>query len=369
MPISLLDAASGTGLDAFLGLPAEVYRGDSNYNAPTRKDVLASLFRPDFAGLQRAWVAVEDGKPQARIVARRSPALRDGTGLPYGMLGFFEALPEVPPADVGRLFTESIRWLRETGAGEILGPMDGDTWHKHRLSVGPWDDPPFLLEPYNPRYYPQLWESHGFEVLETYASKRVEPELVAAHLEPKRQAALAKGYRLRRIEPRRFQDELRRIYAMSRTLFARNFLYTDIPEEEFLALYAGAKNLIDPDLVLIAEAPSGEDAGFLFAFPDRFRAVAAMRGRRDPLALVRFLLHRGERHEMDAVNVKTIGVMPAHRKSGLGAALMGEGHRVALEKGYRKANHCLYREGNPSGEMDGGTGRVMRRYRLYRLGA
>lgn len=361
MPPTLLDAASGSGLDAFLSLPAEVYRGDPGYNAPARKDVLASLFRPDFAGLQKAWVLVDGGRPRARIVARRSPALRDGTGLPYGLLGFFEALPE---AEVGTLFDEAVRWLREAGAGEVLGPMDGDTWHKHRLSVGPWDDPPFLLEPYNPRHYPDLWESYGFEVLETYASKRVEPELVAAHLDPKRQAALAAGYRLRRIDPRRFRDELRRIYAMSRTIFARNFLYTDIPEEEFLALYAGARNLIDPDLVLIAEAPSGEDAGFLFAFPDRFRAVAAMRGRRDPLALVRFLLHR---HEVDAVNFKTIGVMPAHRKTGLGAALMGEGHRVALEKSYRAANHCLYREGNPSGEMDGGTGRVMRRYCLYRL--
>jgi GNAT superfamily N-acetyltransferase len=361
--ITLLDAASGSGLDLFLGLPAEVYRGDPGYNASTRKDILAGLFRPDFAGLQRGWVAVQAGRPLARIVARRSPALRDANGLPYGMLGFFEALPGV---EVGELFETAVRWLKDGGAGEILGPMDGDTWHRHRLSVGPWDDPPFLLEPYNPRYYPSLWESQGFEVLETYASKRVESALVAEHLEPKRRAALAAGYRLRRIEPRRLRDELRRIYAMSRTIFARNFLYTDIPEEEFLALYAGARNLIDPDLVLIAEAPSGEDAGFLFAFPDRFRAVAAMRGRRDPLALIRFLLHRGE---VDAVNFKTIGVMPAHRKTGLGAALMGQGHRVALEKGFRAANHCLYREGNPSGEMDGGTGRVMRQYRLYRLGA
>jgi GNAT superfamily N-acetyltransferase len=363
--IALVDAASGPGLDAFLDLPSEVYRGDPWYNAPTRKDVLASLFRLDFAGAQRIWVAMEEGQPRARIVARRSPTLRDSAGLPYGMLGFFEAMPETEAA-AGRLFEEAVRWLRQAGAGEILGPMDGDTWHKHRLSVGPWDDPPFLLEPYNPRYYPALWESNGFTVLERYASKRVEPELAAAHLEPKRQAALAAGYRLRRIEPRRFQDELRRIYALSRAIFARNFLYTDIPEEEFLSLYAGARNLIDPDFVWIAEAPSGEDAGFLFAFPDRFQAVAAMHGRRDPFALVRFLLHR---QQVDAVSFKTIGVMPAHRKSGLGAALMGQGHRVAVEKGYRAANHCLFREGNPSGEMDGGTGRVMRQYHLYRLGA
>jgi len=366
MPLALLDVTPDRGLEPFFGLATKVYRGDPWYNAPARKDVRASLFRADFTETQRAWVALDGARgnhPVARIVARRSPALRDGAGLPYGLLGFFEAVAGAEEA-VGRLFDEAVRWLKEAGAGEVLGPMDGDTWHKHRLSVGPWDDPPFLLEPYNPRYYPALWEAHGFEVLESYASKRVEPGLVAAHLEPKRQAALDAGYRLRRLDTRRFREELRRVYELSRVIFARNFLYTDVPEEEFLALYAGACSLIDPDLVWFAEAPGGGDAGFLFAYPDRFRAVAALRGRRDPLALLRFLLLR---NEVDAVNVKTIGVLPQHRRAGLGAALIGQAHRVALEKGYRAANHCLFREGNPSGEMDGGTGRLLRRYHLYRF--
>jgi len=363
VPVELLDVAAGRNLETFLGLPAEVNRDDPGYVASTRKDVLASLFRADFQGAQRAWVAVDGGRPAARIVARRSPTLRDESGLPFGMLGFFEALPGSEDA-VARLFEAGISWLRESGAGEVIGPMDGDTWHKHRLNVGPWDDPPFLLEPWNPPYYPALWESHGFTVLERYLSQRVEAGPVADFLEPKRQAALAAGYRLRRLDPARFQDELRTIYRISVRIFARNFLYTDIPEEEFFALYAGARSLLDPDLVWFAQSPDGEDVAFLFAFPDRFRAVAAMRGRRDPLALLRFFLHR---NEADAVNMKTIGVLPEHRRAGLGAALMGQAHRVAREKGYRFANHCLFREGNPSGEMDGGTGRVMRSYHLYRL--
>ena len=358
MPVLLLDVAADRNLETFLGLAPEAYQV-----APTRKDVLASLFRPDFSGAQRAWVALEGGRPAARIVARRSPTLRDEDGLPFGMLGFFEALPGSETA-VARLFEESIAWLRETGAGAVIGPMDGDTWHKHRLNVGPWDDPPFLLEPWNPPYYPELWESHGFQVLERYLSKRVESGPVADFLEPKRQAALAAGYRLRRLDPAKFREELRTIYSISIRIFARNFLYTDIPEEEFFALYAGARSLLDPDLVWFAQSPPGEDVGFLFAFPDRFRAVAAMRGGRNPLSLLRFFLHR---NEADAVNMKTVGVLPEHRRAGLGAALMGQGHRIAREKGYRFANHCLFREGNPSGEMDGGTGRVMRKYHLYRL--
>jgi GNAT superfamily N-acetyltransferase len=169
---------------------------------------------------------------------------------------------------------------------------------------------------------------------------------------------------LRRLDPQRFRQELRTIYDLSRRIFNRNFLYTEIPEEEFYALYAGARGLVDPDLVGLAQAPSGEDVGFLFAYPDRFRAVAAMRGKRGPLARLRFLRHR---NEVDAVDFKTLGVLPEHRRSGVAAALFHEGHRQAMEKGFLFANHCLIREGNPSGELDGGAGRVTRTYVLYAL--
>ncbi len=240
--------------------------------------------------------------------------------------------------------------------------MDGDTWHKHRLNVGPWDEPPFLLEPYNPPYYPELWQANGFEVLERYFSTRVDSTAVVAALESKRQAALAAGYRLRPLDLGRFGDELRRIYAMSRVVFARNFLYTDIPEAEFLALYEGTRALLDPDLVWFAQAASGEDAGFLFAFPDQFRAVAAMGGRRNLLAKLRFLMNRGSGH----------GQLQDHRRAAGAPAIRARrgphvpGPPLRPGEGLPKANHCLFREGNPSGELDGGSGKLLRTYHLYR---
>ena len=324
---------------------------------------MAGLHRREFLRAQRAWVAAVDDYPVARLVARRSPALQDDEGRPLGLLGFFEAL-DGPEGKEGalRLLAEGVAWLRETGAGRIVGPMDGDTWHRHRLNVGPFDDPPFLLEPYNPPYYPEIWEEAGFQVLESYFSKQVETAAVATHLEPRATAARDAGYTLRALDLSRFTEELRLLYRLSRVVFADNFLYTEILEEDFLALYAGSKALLDPDLVLFARSPQGEDAGFLFAYPDRFRAVAAMRGRRGLFAKLRFLRHRAE---TNAVDFKTLGVLPEHRRAGVAALLMHEGHLRAQGKGYRTANHCLFREGNPSGGLDGGAGRVLRRYHLY----
>jgi len=351
-------------LAPFLALPAAVYGGDPWYCATPEAEVVAGLRRREFAGAQRVLVALDGDRPLARLVARRSPALRDDEGKPYGLLGFFEAVdgPAGRAAAAG-LLAAGVAWLRETGAGEIVGPMDGDTWHRYRLNAGPFDAPPFLLEPYNPPYYPDLWAAAGFELLESYSSTVADTAAVARRLATRHREALAAGYRLRPFAALRFDDELAAIYRLSRAIFAGNFLYTGIAADEFLALYAGSRALVDPRLVWFAVSPQGEEVGFLFAFPDLARAVTAMRGRRDLAARLRFLWHR---RSAAAVNVKTLGVLPEHRRSGVGAALMHRVHVEALERGLRRANHCLFRDGNPSGGMAGEGAKLLRRYHLYR---
>ncbi len=361
MTLTILSAdGPGELLGPFLEVPRRVYRGDPHYCPPPRGAVEAGLGREEFRGAQRLFVALEAGRPVARVVARRSPVLTDGAGRPYGLLGLYEALDR--PAAVERLFAAALEWL--AGAGEVVGPMDGDTWHGYRLNVGPYDEPPFLMEPYNPPYYPAQWEENGFEVLERYYSSRVDdlPAVLDA-LEPAGQRAREAGYRLEPLRMERFEADLGRLYELSCRIFRDNFLYVEISRREFVALYRGARRIVDPGLVRFAVAPDGSDAGFLFAFPDRFRAVAATRGGRGPLALLRFLRLR---HRAEAVNLKSLGVVPEHRRSGLAAALMHQGYRTAFENGYRRVNLCLILEGNPSGRLEGGLSRVLRRYHLYR---
>jgi GNAT superfamily N-acetyltransferase len=360
--LSILGSDSGSDLTkAFLAVPREVYRDDPLYTPPARDSVLAALGRSEFRGAQRVFVALDGKTPVARLVARKSPKLEDERGRPYGMLGFFEALER---HDVVReLFSRALDWLDRNGAGEVVGPMDGDTWHSYRLNVGPWDAPPFLMEPYNPPYYPALWEENGFAVLERYYSSRLDDlPRVLQSLEAKSVAVAEAGYTFQRLRLERFEYELGRFHELSCEIFRDNFLYSEISRQRFLELYRGARRLLDPELVFFAVAPDGSDAGFLFAFPDRFHAVAAMRGRRGSLAALRFLALR---NRVDTVNLKSLGVVSAHRRSGLGAALMHEGYKKAAEKGYRGVNLCLILEGNPSGGLEGGLSRLLRRYCLY----
>jgi len=352
---------SDSHLEEFLSLPARIYRNDPHYCATSRRRVTESLRRKDFRNSQSLLLASRNGRPVARVVARWLPAERNRGDESMGMLGFFEALDDAET--VQRLFSEAIHRLKSAGAGRIIGPIDGDTWHSYRLNTGPFDAPPFLMEPYNPAYYVGLWERSGFRPLEHYVSKQIEdlPGL-AAKFQSANQRVRSRGFTLRTLNLHRFHQELKILYAISRRIFADNFLYSDIGFEDFSALYRGAKSILDEDLCWIGLAPDGRPAGFVFLAPDYFRAVAAMRGRANLLASLRFLLAKGR---PDTVNIKTLGVLPEYRRSGLAGALLWQAYQAAIARGYRGANHCLIKEGNPSHGLDRGFGRVIRRYALY----
>lgn len=362
MAVSVIDAtADRRAFSLFLDLPEDVYRADTFYCRLPRSSVFKDVMRDAFRGSQRVLIARRSGQTVARVVARRSGELTDDAGRPLGMLGFFEAFDDQEAVDA--LLDASICWLKGEGALNVVGPMNGDTWHSYRFNVGPFDSPPFLMEPYNPPYYPMLWERFGFTRLETYYSQHVEDarSLMDSQVE-RHDRALANDYTMRRLDKGRFRQELETIYRLSRDSFADNFLYTEIPFDEFARMYMGARRLMDPDLTWFAVAPDGTDAGFLFGLPDEHRAVAAMRGRRDPLTLLRFAMARGK---AEAVNIKTAAVAKAHRRMGLFAALTFCTCREALKKGYSAVNLCLIKEDNPSGALADSLADVLRRYVLY----
>jgi hypothetical protein len=257
-----------------------------------------------------------------------------------GMIGSFEATND--PPRVTALLHEAATWLRQQGATKVIGPIDGDTWHRYRVNAGPFDTPPFLLEPTNPPYYDDLWRAAGFEILERYSSKRIDDvSALANKLAPMRERALARGYRIRTIDPAKLQEELALVWRLSLDIFRGNPFYSDIGLADFLALYTGIERILVPGLVLFIE--HGQDtAGFLFAYPDS-----------DPRT----------------VDYKTIGVVPGHRRGYVGWSMLQQAYTTALTLGRPMANHCLMREENASQSMDAGEGTTFRHYYLYALPA
>ncbi len=354
---------SPDALAAFLRVPDVVYQGDDRYTRTSPQKTLRWLQGPKFHDRHKAWIACDDDRPVARIVARYSPTLLDDNGVPYGSLGDFEAINDQPL--ISELVATGSTWLRQQGCQNIVGPISGDTWHSYRFNAGPWDDEPYLMEPYHPRYYAKAWEACGAEITMSYFSTVVHDISAAAEqLRSHHQQATQAGYRFRPFDKTQFDDELALLHQLSSEAFAGNYLYDPIALSDFRELYTGVESLLDSELVRFALATDGEVVGFLFALVDYYQAVRAMRGQQTLWAKAAFLWNR---RRADAVNLKSLAVLESHRRNCVGAALTYEIYQQAISKGFRRANLCLMREGNPSGKLDGGIGRVMRRYHLYRL--
>jgi hypothetical protein len=255
-----------------------------------------------------------------------------------GMIGSFVAADD--PEAVARMLHDAARWLREQGAKQVIGPMDGDTWHHYRVNAGPFDEPPFLLEPTNPPYYDALWRAAGFEVIEHYTSKRIgHVGFLAEMIGPFYERAIKRGYRFRSIDLWRLDEELELVWRLSMDIFRDNPWFSPISLEEFLKLYAGIEQILVRQLVLFAEY-GGQEVGFLFAYPDE----AAF-----------------------TVNYKTVGVVPAHRNGYVAWAMLYRAYWYAMNDDCTIANHCLMHEWNSSQRMDIAQGKTFRNYYLYAL--
>lgn len=344
---------------AFCSLPATVYADDPYYLPSAPEKLKDEVCRTNVD--QLILLARRDGRAIARVCARIVGDLVEGQRI--GVLGFFEAHRDYEA--VADMLDQAVEWLRDRGIARVIGPMNGDTWHKYRFNVGPFDRPPFLMEPYNAPHYAELWQRYGFQVLAEYCSKHV-PDVEAILPTMKRyyDRTIRQGITYRPFNLKQFDDELRLFYDLSCEIFTGNLFYKSISLDEFNKLYFDARTILRENHIWFCQDKHGEYAGFVFSFPDYFAAVQKMDGRRNLWAKLKFVLNRGK---ADTLNIKTVGAIPAHRGRGLGSALMYKAYQGGFDAGLKKANMCLFHEDNASGRLDGGKGEHLRTYQLYEL--
>lgn len=252
------------------------------------------------------------------------------SGLRTGAIGQFACDTAEAGASLLGLVTDR---LRGEGFGAVLGPMDGTTWSRYRLVVESDGSAPFLMEPSNPEYYPAAFERAGFDVVSSYVSA-----VRDAGAADKRPVAPA-GVRLQTFDPAMAENALGRIHELSLAAFAGNAFYTPISREAFVASYMPVIGMLDPELVLLAEAEDGELVGFLFGIPNFVEGAAPK-----------------------SVILKTY----ASRMKGVGSFLADTFHQRVGEKGYARVIHALMHEDNLSATHSDRTGgHVFRRYALW----
>ncbi len=244
--------------------------------------------------------------------------------------------------------TEVARTLLDTACATLagqactlaVGPMDGSTWRRYRLLTDRGPEPPFFLEPDNPDDWPGHFEQAGFIALALYASS-LNPDIARYRTaaEP-----VPSGVTVRELDPRHIESEMGHLWRVAAIGFAGNFLHTPIEETEFREIYGPVMPLVRPELVQFAEV-DGQPAGFCFAVPDLLQA------------------HRGQ--AIDTVVLKSMAVLPEHRRQRLGSILVDSVVNRARALGFRRAIFALMHEENPSRRLQRAVMRDFRHYTLF----
>ena len=263
-----------------------------------------------------------------------------------GAIGHYTAIDDDAAS---ALLQEASVCLRANRCTIAIGPMDGNTWRRYRFVTGPGSfqplEPAFFLEPMNPPEWPAQFVRAGFTpIAEYYSGLNTDLSRRDERIAPLAMRLDSAGVVIRSARRAELRDELKRIYAISRIAFTHNFLYTELPENAFIAQYLPLLSRIEPELILLAE--HGPDlAGYVFAIPDFAQAA------------------RGS--AIETIIVKTVAILPDPELRGLGTLLVARVQEAGHGLGYRRAVHALMHENNVSRNISRHYAETMRQYALY----
>ena len=284
-----------------------------------------------------------------------------------GGWGFFESIDDQEVTNC--LLQAAEDWCLTQGMTCIRGPLNFSMNDEVGLLIEGFDSSPMVMMTYNPAYYPRLIENCGYtKAMDLYAwIWDVEQGLAEAPEKLYRVASKAlerQGLRVRKIDMSRFDEEVVKVKTAYNAAWEKNWGFVPMTNAEMDHLVSGLKQMIDPDLILIAETADGKPAGISLTLPDLHQALKRSGGgRMYPFGMLRFLWHR---RRIDQVRVLVMGMMEEYRGRGADAIFYLETARAAQRRGYKRLEGSWILESNTMMnqiiERLGGV-----RYKTYRI--
>jgi GNAT superfamily N-acetyltransferase len=363
--------ASGRGEhSAFIRLPWRLYRGQANWVPPLlseRKRHLNRRRNPFFEHAEAEFfLAWRDGHPVGRITAHIDRRLSEFQRNDWGLFGFFES--ERDPAVANALFDRAEAWLRERGRDRMIGPFDFNTNHECGVLVEGHELMPQILENWHHPYYRELFEAAGFVKAMDLYKWEIQPndrdkmlpiiDELADRLEPEH------GIRLRRMQRRNFEAEIRRFMEVYNEAWSHNWGFVPLTDAELKHMAKELKPVLDEDFAAVAETADGEVAGVSLSLPDYNKILAELNGRLLPLGWAKALMLR---RKIDEVRVFALGVKPAYQHTGVAAALYRDVWDAVFRRNFKRAETGWILEVNDAMNraMEALTARIVKRYRIY----
>jgi hypothetical protein len=189
-----------------------------------------------------------------------------------------------------------------------------------------------------------------------------------------RQIALVKKIKernkikIRTVDLSRFDEEVKLINGIYNQAWEKNWGFVPMPEDEFYYMSRMLKDIIDPELALIAFVDN-EPAGFSLAVPDINQVLIRMNGHLFPTGIFKFLWHTKIRRKITGFRMLTMGVIPRFQKRGIDNIFYVDTATRGIEKGYEWAELSWILEINElmCRAAENMSGKLYKKYRIVEM--
>ncbi|MCZ6690620.1 MAG: GNAT family N-acetyltransferase [Planctomycetota bacterium] len=335
---------------AFCQFPYDLYRDDPRWAPPLRSYERRRWSARHHVSLRSRWVrrfvARRGGTPVGRAAAIFDEAFASRWSPGTGFFGFFECADDGEACRALLAAAESA--LRDRGATAILGPVNLTTHDEVGILVSGFEQPPVLLTPYNPPYYPSLLEDAGYEPRLEFSAYRWEPAQkpsgVVARLVRRlhRQWEGSSGLRIRPADPRRWDAENKVFFQLYNDAFEDLWGFVPLEWDEYRERAEQFRPFYRPELALIAEV-GGDPVGFGLLLPNLNEALVGLRGRLFPFGWVR-LAQRIPKISM--ARFVLLGVRAEYRGRGIAACIAHEAAETTRRLGIEAVEISVVQDSN-----------------------
>ena len=353
-------------LKKFVNMPDKIYKGDKFFVPFMRGDLLKTLKQLVLKeGSYTALAVEQDGEYIARVLCTVAPSkqlkLKN-----CGYFSHFECIDDRACADM--LLSEMCKILKERGATYVEGtyfPYDQD--NRRGILVQGFEYEPMILTSYNPPYYGELLEDFGF---------KKDFDTVAYHLDYDR-------FDMERVDPlvnkilsrydlfvapadfkelEREMDDVHEILEQATT----DIIFQEAPSREEIGRIIGNwKSFLWEDLIHICRRKAdNKPVGFTMAIPNFYTVFRKMKGKTNPVALIKALHYK---KRIKSVRVMMQYVIPEYQGRGVNFALYHAFYLAAKRRGvdYMEGGTIMENNEISRRNVEKASGKLNKIFRIY----
>lgn len=336
-------AQSKRQMNDFLALPQKIYKGNTCYVPDLDMDVRRWFDPKHNPGLQHAdvmpFVAYsEAGEPVGRIVGIVNHKANQTWGNKCVRFGWIEFIDDT---EVSRALLYTVeQWGQSKGMDTIQGPLGISDFDKEGMLVEDFDKMGSGVTIYNPPYYPEHMEQHGYGKEVDWVQVKVE----VPHEVPERFARVTElvnkkyGLKVRKLTKRDiFKDGYgRKIFRLLNDAYSHLFGYSRHTDEEADAFVAQYIGMLDLRMLPMVEDENGNLIACCITMPNLARALQKSKGKMFPFGWYHLLRSLKWKHEEEA-ELLLIAVHPDWQAHGINALLFEDLIPLFNKMGFRSA--------------------------------